>query len=70
MEYVVVVELSVHNNKSAIVIYQGQRYFVSIGDLYLAYDDNHYSIYRGLLNQDSLITEGYDTDISSLASMI
>lgn len=70
MEYVVVVELASHTSVSAIVLYEGNRYFVPMEDLYLAYDDTHYSIYRGLLNQDSLIPFGYDTDISSLASMI
>jgi hypothetical protein len=70
MDYIVIVEIAAHDRKSAVVIYEGNRYFVAMGDLYLAYDDKHYSIYRGLLNQDSFIPQGYDTDISSLASMI
>lgn len=70
MEYVVIVELAAHTSKIAIVIYQGQRYCVPMRDLYLAYDDTHYSIYRELLNRDSLVSEGYDQDYSSFASMI
>lgn len=70
MEHVVIVEIASHTSQSAIVLYQGQRYFVSMSDLYLAYDDDHYSIYRGLLNQDSLVPQGYDQDYSSFASIV
>lgn len=70
MQYVVIVELAAHDHKSAIVIYNGNRYFVSMENLYLAYDEKHYSIYCGLLNQDTLVPYGYDEDYSSFASMI